>query len=142
MTDFPCCDQMTHHEPEDGFIPFVTVLKFDYPRPPITANKSYHWREKARLTKDIRQATALLAHRIPPLGKCRVSLVWVVTDGRRRDGGENVTPTLKPMIDGLVDAGVVLDDTPDLVTRDMPFIQRINKEEGVAHMQLRIEKIR
>jgi len=142
MSDFPCCDQMTHHEPADGFTPFEVVLRFDYPRPPITANKSYHWREKARLTKDIRTATAFLAARLPALGKCRVSLVWVVTDRRRRDGGENVTPTMKPMIDGLVDAGVVTDDTGDLVVRDSPTVRVIDKKTDVAHMELRIEKIR
>jgi len=142
MTDFPCCEQMTHSQPEDGFTPFEVVLRFDYQSPPITANKSYHWRAKARLTKDIRQATALLARRIPAPGKCRVSLTWVVTDRRRRDGGENVSPTLKPMIDGLVDAGVVLDDTPDLLVRDSPIVVWIDKKTDVAHMELRIEKIR
>ena len=29
MSDFPCCDQMTHHEPADGFIPFEVVLPTD-----------------------------------------------------------------------------------------------------------------
>ena len=141
MSDFPCCDQMTHHESEDGFTPFEVVLRFDYPAPPITANRSYHWRAKGRLTKDIRTATALLARRLPPLGKCRVSLVWVVTDRRRRDGGENVTPTMKPMIDGLVDAGVVTDDTGDLVVRESPTVKWIPKTEDVAHMELTITKL-
>ena len=141
MSDFPCCDQMTHHESEDGFTPFEVVLRFDYAAPPITANKQYHRMQKARLTREIRTAAGLLAKRIPPLGKCRVSLTWVVTDRRRRDGAENVTPTLKPMIDGLVDAGVVTDDTPDLVERPMPVIQWIDKKTDVAHFELRIEKI-
>ena len=118
---------------------FTATLQFDYPRPPITANKSYHWRAKAKLTKEIRQATKLLAHLIPALGKIHVSLVWVVKDHIRRDGGENVAPTLKPMIDGLVDAGVVVDDSPQYVIRDMPKVQY---EKGATpHMELRIEMI-
>jgi hypothetical protein len=28
MTDFPCCEQMTHHQTEDGFEPFEAVLRF------------------------------------------------------------------------------------------------------------------
>ena len=65
--------------------------------------------------------------------------MWVVKDHIRRDGNENVTPTLKPMIDGLVDAGVVLDDTEAYVIRDMPTVQY---EKGATpHMELRIEMI-
>ncbi|WP_157509574.1 hypothetical protein [Leifsonia sp. Root4] len=120
--------------------PFVTVLHFDYPRPPIAANDRTHWAHKARLTKQVRAKTAELAKRIPELGRIRVSLVWVVKDRRRRDGGENITPTLKPMIDGLVDAGIVEDDTQEQVTRDMPLIEY--RAGAVAHMELRIEEIR
>lgn len=120
---------------------FATVLQFDYKRPPVMANDRFsHWAVKARLVRDIRTATKLLAHRLPELGRIRVSLVWIVTDKRRRDGGENVTPTLKPMIDGLVDAGVVTDDTPDLVERVMPTIRY--EQGGVARMELRIEKLK
>jgi len=118
---------------------FTTTLYFSYPRPPITANKTYNRWAKADLTRNIRRATKLLAHRIPALGKIHVSLVWVVKDHIRRDGNENVTPTLKPMIDGLVDAGVVLDDTEAYVIRDMPTVQY---EKGATpHMELRIEMV-
>ena len=123
----------------DGTEGFSTVLQFDYPRPPITANGRYnHW-SKARLNKDVRLATKLLARRIPFLGHIRVSLVWVVKDHRRRDGGENITPTLKPMIDGLVDAGIVLDDTPDLVERIMPVVEF--RQGATPHMELTVEAI-
>lgn len=92
-------------------------LTFDYPRPPISGNSRMHWAEKMRRTRDIRLASKLLAARIPDLGRITVDLTWFVKDHTRRDGGENLAPTLKPMIDGLVDAGVVLDDDPAHVVR-------------------------
>lgn len=100
---------------------FETVLRFDYPRPPLTANQRMHWRQKAAITADVRHATALLAARLPELGRCRVTLTWVVTTKHRRDA-DNLVPTLKAMCDGLVDAGVVEDDTPDLMEKVMPVI--------------------
>ena len=47
--------------------------------------------------------------RLPHLGAARVVALVGVPDERRRDL-HNLTPTLKPMIDGLVDAGVLDDD--------------------------------
>ena len=125
----------------DGLRPtaFLTTLFFDYPRPPITANKTYNRWAKADLTRNIRRATKLLAHRIPALGKIHVSLVWVVKDRIRRDGGENVAPTMKPMIDGLVDAGIVVDDSPQYVIRDMPTV--LYEKGATPHMELRIEMV-
>ncbi|WP_179580575.1 hypothetical protein [Glaciibacter psychrotolerans] len=116
----------------------MTVLHFDYPRPPVTANQRLHWAHKAKLTRSVRDATAKLAHRIPELGKCRVELTWFVTTKARRDA-DNIVPTLKAMCDGLVDAGVVTDDTPDLMVKVMPVIEYV--KGGIAHMELRIEKI-
>lgn len=132
-----------NHTPPEYFdtdsAEFSATLTFDYKRPPITANDRMHWARRAALVSAVRTATKLLAHRLPALGRIRVALVWIVTDRRRRDGGENITPTLKPMIDGLVDAGVVTDDTPDLVERVMPTIRY--EQGGTPHMELRIEKL-
>ena len=35
---------------------------------------------------------------------------------------ENLVATLKPACDGLVDAGVVVDDTPQYMAKEMPVI--------------------
>jgi len=37
---------------------------------------------------------------------------------------------------------VVEDDTSEFMVKNMPIIQWIDKKEDVAHMELRIEKIR
>ena len=141
MTDFPCCEQMTHHESEDGFTPFEVVLRFEHTRPPISLNDRLHHMAKAKKTAAMRLEASEAAHRIPQLGKCEVTLTWFVTTKARRDD-ENPVPSLKAWCDGLVDAGVVEDDTAFFMKKNMPQIQWIDKKTDVAHMELRIEKIR
>jgi crossover junction endodeoxyribonuclease RusA len=117
---------------------FTTTLYFDYPRAPLTANQRYHWRKKAKIVAEVRLATRMLARRLPELGKCRVTLTWVVNTKTRRDA-DNIVPTLKAMCDGLVDAGVVTDDTPDLMDKLMPVIEY--QKGANARMELRIEMV-
>jgi crossover junction endodeoxyribonuclease RusA len=102
-------------------MPWTLDLPFD--RPPLTENQRLHHMAKARLTKQVRRAASFLARsqRIPPLGACTVRLVWHVNTKHRRDA-DNLAPTLKAACDGLVDAGLVPDDTPALMDKRMPEI--------------------
>ena len=120
---------------------FDTTLHFDWTTPPLHANKKWsHWAPKAAMVKKIRAESKRAADRIPPLGKCSVTLTWVVTDRRVRDE-DNLWPLAKAYCDGLVDAGVVLDDRPEYMTKPAPIIRWQNKAEGPAHMELRIEQL-
>ena len=103
--------------------PTSYLLPLPYDRPPLTANQRHDWRRRARLTAGVRRTTATLARSVgvPALGRCSVRLVWTVTDRRRRDA-DNLVPTLKACADGLVDAGIVVDDVPALMTKHMPEI--------------------
>ncbi|MEV4021857.1 hypothetical protein AB0K14_03305 [Actinosynnema sp. NPDC050801] len=106
-----------------GDAPTSYLLPLPYDRPPLTANQRHGWRRRARLTAGVRRTTATLARSVgvPALGRCSVRLVWTVTDRRRRDA-DNLVPTLKACADGLVDAGVVVDDVPALMVKHMPEI--------------------
>lgn len=72
-------------------------------------------------------ATAAL---IPPLVHCIVEMIWTVPDRKRRDE-ENPVATLKPVCDGLVDAGIVPDDVPLYMTKPMPRIEYVKGRKGV-----------
>jgi len=113
-------------------------LAFEWERPPLTANQRQHWTAKARTTRVVRHRASFAARalRIPPLGRCSVSLTWVVADRRRRDA-DNLVPTLKALCDGLVDAGVVTDDTPDLMHKHMPRIE--HRPGATPHLILTIQ---
>ena len=114
----------------------MTVLTFPWPRPLLSANDRHHWRKKAELTKTIRDVTFFLAKSasIPEAEHVTVRLVWVVKDNRRRDT-DNTYPTFKAMCDGLVDAGIVPDDTPQYMTKLAPVIRL---EAGKARVELEV----
>ena len=89
-------------------------IKLPYEVPPLTLNKSksMHWAPKAKVIKELRELAFWQArsHKIPPLDRVRVMIEWRVPDKRKRDV-DNPVETVKPLADGLVDAGVVPDDS-------------------------------
>jgi crossover junction endodeoxyribonuclease RusA len=110
------------------------TLVAPWPKPPLSMNQRRHWAPKARDVATCRSwaAWAARAARIPSLTHTTVELVWYVPDKRRRDE-DNATETLKPLCDGLVDAGVVPDDTPQWMTKLMP---RIEYRRGAGGVEL------
>ena len=98
-------------------------VELPWTAPPLNLNQRMHWRTKAALTRQLRDAAAVLArhHHLHGYERVRVTLHYQPRDRRTRDA-ENPIPTLKALADGLVDAGVVRDDSPDLMVKDMPVI--------------------
>ncbi len=93
------------------------VLTLPWVAPPLRQNDRHGWAEKARLVREIRYAVKVLAHTAPRIyTRCDIGLVWHVNDRRRRDA-DAAAPTLKAAIDGLVDAGCLVDDRSELVRR-------------------------
>ena len=93
-------------------------------KPPLTLNQRLHWSEKARRTKMIRQVVAWRAAALK-LGLCEhisVSMHYAPGDNRWRREGDNLVASMKPAVDALVDAGIVVDDDPRHVTTIMPAI--------------------
>lgn len=87
-------------------------LDLPWPAPPLKDNGREHWAVKARKTRELRNLACLLARsqRLPRgLERVRVDLHWQPATVRRRDVWGAV-PTLKPLVDGLVDYGLVADD--------------------------------
>lgn len=98
----------------------VAVLPWD--RPPLTANQRLHWASKAQRVKALREwAKVTFRSTDDWAAPVSVRLDWYVPDKRRRDV-DNTVPTLKALCDGLVDAGVVPDDTPQFMDKLMPRI--------------------
>lgn len=123
-------------------------LILPYPKPPegLSANWRGHWRPKARSTAEVRDLVVFLARsaRITPMQRMEVELVWVVTDRRKRDGAENLTPLLKAVIDGLAadkgtSAHLTPDDNPDYVTRLMPRIKY--DPDSTPHFEVHVRDI-
>lgn len=81
----------------------------------------------------------------PAFASIVITAAWYMApkekDGRYRPrDGTNAQDALKAAIDGLVDAGIVVDDTEDLVKQDPPIMLRHPAEhEGRRCVVLRIE---
>jgi crossover junction endodeoxyribonuclease RusA len=107
-------------------------------KPPLSANQREHWTVKAGLTKRVREEVAWRA-RAAKIGRqdhVVVQLHYAPQDKRRRDAS-NLMATQKPGVDGLVDAGVVPDDTARWVTELMPVIHEPNG--GAKRMWLAVQ---
>jgi hypothetical protein len=79
--------------------------------------------ERAKKTKEWREAFCFLAlqARPPRLDWCEITIEpWLKNRSGMQDTG-SCHPAAKAAIDGLVDAGVLTDDTPDIV-RKLTFV--------------------
>jgi crossover junction endodeoxyribonuclease RusA len=111
----------------------VTDYRIDLPwsRPPLSLNdKGMHWAVKARKIREVREAGALLvrAAHIGHCGRVQVRMHYQPAANRRADPA-NLLGTQKPLLDGLVDAGVIEDDSPKFVDELMPKIHPAVKGE-------------
>jgi crossover junction endodeoxyribonuclease RusA len=120
----------------------VITVPLPYRTPPLTMNGRMHWAVKGRVTKQVRQDAWTLARalKIPPMGAVITELVWFKGDNRRADA-VNIAATLKPLEDGLVDAGVLPDDSADRVlsSRTAVVLKRDDPQpDHGPRMELRI----
>jgi hypothetical protein len=79
----------------------------------LNANQRMHWAPKAELTRAWRRNALLGAHLAElPKGLDRVHIVAHITKPTARQYDvHNLMPTLKACVDGLVDYGLIPDDT-------------------------------
>lgn len=117
-----------------------TTFRFDWSKAPLSLNYRLHKMQEAAIVKRIRGEMAARGRTLPAMGRCDVTLTWVVNDRRKRDE-ENVVPVLKALCDGLVDAGVVADDTPAFMAKHMPVILFVPKREDAAHFDFTVREV-
>lgn len=99
------------------------VLRYD--ARPLTVNqeRAGHWRAHRAATREWRQTFHLLAiaEKVPHLEACTIDVVVIRKDRRAAPDPGGVLPAAKAAIDGLVDAGV-LDDDSDRYVRALTFL--------------------
>lgn len=103
----------------------MLTLPLSYDRPPLTMNRPVrNHRARSRINheihEEIRQRVRALSARqraaLPITVPVQIELVWSVPNQRVRDA-TGPTPTLKACEDGLVRAGVLVDDRHQMVPR-------------------------
>lgn len=98
------------------------TLKLPWDRPPLSSNDRHAngivERRKQTAVSDAVTlvARSALARGLTPFERVTVELLYYPGDARTRDP-DNIAATLKPVLDGLVDAGVIPDDKAAHVLR-------------------------
>lgn len=93
----------------------IAVIDVAAPCQFINSNQRLHRMAQAKLTKTWRNATALAAHDTQPFaGQVRI-IAHIYKPRNGRYDTNNLAPTTKAMVDGLVDAGVLVDDSTEFV---------------------------
>lgn len=110
-------------------------LRFVVPGHPPTANERLHHFELAKRRRAFRDDATLVARDAKnrsngdfPLGPVRLSFNFVFPTFRVRDL-DNLVGSVKPIIDGIVDAGIIYDDSLDHV-REIRASARVDPAIG------------
>ncbi len=114
--------------------PHVIVLP--YTKQPLTLNQRLQHMHKARITRVLRDNVTILASQLPRMGRVEVTLHYAPPDKRRRDQ-DNLVPTSKACVDGIVRAGIVKDDSPEYIDHKMPVIDDPNAGRGRLYLLVR-----
>ncbi len=104
--------------------PGARVWRLDLPMAkPLSLNDRRHHMAHAAMKKQVRLNAKNLAlyAKIPALARIAIELHYCPRDSRRRDE-INLVATLKPAEDGIVDAGVIPDDTKQWSQPTMPVL--------------------
>jgi len=111
----------------------VTVTEIHADLRPWTTNaerKHGHWGARAALVSTWRQYFALKARGIPPLEWAHFEVQPFQKGGRLQDTGA-CHPAVKAAIDGIVDAGVLVDDSPEYV-KSIRFLATERGKDGLT----------
>ena len=121
------------------------VVRLPWTKPPLSLNDRSHWRKKAADTAAVRWEACGCVRRecktdrelVIRCDRVKATLTYYPRDKRRRDA-TNLVATYKAVIDGMVDAGVILDDTPEYLQEVMPVIA---EPDGDPRLELTIEEL-
>jgi crossover junction endodeoxyribonuclease RusA len=88
----------------------MTALTFTIPKSLfLSANDRPHWAVKMRMVRELRRMGLIRGHDVEPQGTTHVAaFIGYLRNGKADPA--NAAPTVKALIDGLVDAGVWPDD--------------------------------
>lgn len=92
-------------------------LTFEIPRATVlSSNDRHHWAAKAKRTKTIRALARVAALNHGTAADPPVNITATVQYARAgRHDAHNLQPTVKALIDGLVDGGLLVDDSDEYV---------------------------
>lgn len=114
---------------------FEIRLPIGYPL--LSANGREHWRKRANITAAIRACARGQCWNVRPIaGRVKIRAVYHAPDNRRRDVS-NLFPSVKAGVDGIVDAGIIKDDSDRYVVS----LEMVRSPDNIKLGQLVIQVI-
>jgi hypothetical protein len=105
--------------------------------PPKETNPNWrgHWGARAKSVKEFRQMAFYCAvnrcfFEPIPLVKAEVEITLIIPDRRYCRDPDNLLASLKPAIDGCVDAGIILGDDDKHLQYKLPVMYQLNRAEA------------
>ena len=117
------------------------TLTFSYPPPELLPNKKLSWQEKMKITKQARRDAYLMGlNQIcrgdRPLIKAMMMITWYPSSRRLADDDSQYCAT-KPIRDGgLVDAGFIAKDSPEVIKMVILRYGEVDKENPRTEIRL------
>ena len=101
----------------------------------LNPNYKGHWSRQAKAAREFREsagwcAKAELQKWLQGHEKAELSVTLVIRDRRGYKDLDNALASLKPAIDGCVDAGVIPDDDDEHLSYRLPILYQIDKEHS------------
>ena len=107
----------------------------------LSSNQRLHWAAKANRTKELRQMATIAGHSLPRFTRpVRVTALIGYATNTTADP-INAADTGKPLIDGLVSAGVFIDDSHEYVLGPDYRRDPVKSKRGFHTVRLEIEEI-
>jgi Holliday junction resolvase RusA-like endonuclease len=107
------------------------------PDPDLSPNKRHHYMQVYRAKHAAKEEAFLLVlhqGRPPkPYEKAHITVTWVAKDKRRRDP-DNLFASMKSYIDGLVEVGLIEDDSAMHVTYTLQY-ERGDKDNTIMEVE-------
>lgn len=121
----------------------MTSIAFALPRAiVVSSNDRLHWRAKAKKVADLREIgrrEARAEGMQPAIGPVDVIVTIYWPDKRRRDA-PNLWDTVKPLIDGIVDAGILRDDSDQYIARTIFQAGIERSQRGTVGLHIAFEE--
>lgn len=116
----------------------MRTVKVEIPiLPPRELNPNWrgHWAARAATGKIYRNAAMLFALQAshcsrPAFSRAEVSITIVIPDRRHVRDTDNVLASIKPAMDGCIDAEIIKDDAPGNLSYAMPVSYEIDKDRA------------
>ena len=113
-------------------------MKVEIPAlPPKEANPNWrgHWTTKARVVRDFREMAMYCGMNAceltpPRFSKAEVAVTLIIADMRYYRDPDNALASLKPAIDGCVDALIILGDDHNHLKYKLPIMYQVNRQEA------------